>query len=96
MQACQTLILTKKVEPFASIVLNLVTYRPVRKEYDLSKLKIFISKKFSKLFYFLTCILPDNVFHESLKNFWQNSHYENMRVGFLKGVKIYFGKSALK
>ena len=69
MQACQTLILTKKVEPFASIVLNLVTYRPVRKEYDLSKLKIFINKKFSKLFYFLTCILPDNVAYDIVNEF---------------------------
>ena len=56
----------------------------------------FVSKKFRKQFYFLTCILPNYVFHESLKEFWQNSHFENMRAGFLKGVKIYFGKLALK
>ena len=55
----------------------------------------FVSKKFRKQFYFLTCILPDYVFHESLKEFWQNSHFENMRAGFLKGVKIHFGKFAL-
>ena len=56
----------------------------------------FISKKFRKQFYFLTCILPDYVVHESLKEFWQNSHFENMRAGFLKDVKTHFGKLALK
>ena len=43
-----------------------------------------------------TCILPAYVSHESLKEFWKNSHFENMRAGFLKGVKIHFGKLALK
>ena len=56
----------------------------------------FISKKFRKQFYFLTCILPDYVFHETGKEFWQNSYFENMRAGFLKSVKIHFGKLALK
>ena len=26
--------------------------------------------------------LPDYVFHESFKEFWKNSHFENMRAGF--------------
>ena len=56
----------------------------------------FVSKKFREQFYFLTYILPDNVFHESIKEFWQNSHFENMRAGFLKVVKTHFGKLALK
>ena len=56
----------------------------------------FVSKKFRKQFYFLTYILPDFVFHESLKEFWQNSYFENMRAGFLKGVNFHFDKLALK
>ena len=32
--------------------------------------KDFKNKKFRKQFHFLTCILPDYVFHESLKEFW--------------------------
>ena len=56
----------------------------------------FVSKKFREQFYFLTYILPDNVFHESIKEFWQNSHFENMRAGFLKVFKTHFGKLALK
>ena len=55
-----------------------------------------VSKKFREQFYFLTYILPDNVFHESIKEFWQNSHFENMRAGFLKVFKTHFGKLALK
>ena len=55
-----------------------------------TKLHIFknvVSEKFRKQFYFFTCILPDYVSHESLNEFWKNSHFENMRAGFLKGVK---------
>jgi len=54
------------------------------------------SEKFRKQFYFLTCILPDYVPQESLKEFWKNSHFENMLAGFPKGVKIHFGKVAKK
>ena len=56
----------------------------------------FVSKKFRKQFYFLTCILPDYVRHDSLKEFWKNSPFENMRAGFLKSFKIHLGKLALK
>ena len=56
----------------------------------------FISKKFRKQFYFLTCVLSDYVFHESLKEFGQNSYFENMKARFLKVVKTHFGKLALK
>ena len=54
-----------------------------RKKYDIFKLKIFINKKFWKTFYFFTCILPDYVAHDITKEFWKNSHFENMTAGFL-------------
>ena len=54
-----------------------------------------MSEKFIKQFYLFTCILPDYVSHDSSKEFWKNSHFENMRAGFLKGVKTHFGKPAL-
>ena len=28
--------------------------------------------------------LPEYVFHESPKEFWKDSHFENMRAGFLR------------
>ena len=59
------------------------TYRPVRKKYDIFKLKIFINKKFWKTFYFFTCILTNYVAHDITKEFWKNSHFENMTAGFL-------------
>ena len=42
-----------------------------------------ISKKFRKWFHSCTCILPDYVSDESAKEFWKNSHFENLRAGFL-------------
>jgi hypothetical protein len=51
--------------------------------------------KSSKNIFFSTCISPDYVSHESSKEFWKNSHYENMRAGFLRGVKTQFGRIAL-
>ena len=59
-------------------------------------LQKFWNEKFRKQFYLFTCILPDYTGHESLKEFWKNSHFENMRAGFLKGVKTHFGKLVLK
>ena len=35
-------------------------------------------------FIFFTCISPDYVSHESPKEFWKNSHFENMRADFLR------------
>ena len=67
---------------------------PIENNTNLSS--ILFNKKFKNIFYFLNCILPDYVFHESLKEFWQNSHFENMRAEFLKVVKNHFGKLALK
>ena len=47
-------------------------------------LQDFSNEKFRKQFYFFTCILPDYVSHESLKEFWRNSHFENVRADFLR------------
>ena len=55
-------------------------YSLMHKKTDKSIFKIFIYKKFKKQFYFFTCILPDYVFHESSKEFWKMSHFENMRA----------------
>ena len=39
-------------------------------------------KSSNNIFYFFSCILPDYVAHESLKEVWKNIHFENMRAGF--------------
>ena len=71
-------------------------YRPVHKKYDSSKLKNFINEKFKKIFNFFTCILPNNVAHDITKEFWKNSHFENMTAVFFWAVKTDFGKLPLK
>ena len=43
--------------------------------------KIILIKRLGNSF-ILTCILPDYVGHESSKEFWKNSHFENMRADF--------------
>jgi hypothetical protein len=40
--------------------------------------------KSSKTILFSTCILPDYVSYESPKEFWRNSHFENMKADFLR------------
>ena len=45
--------------------------------------QFFINKKLKKIFYFFTCILPNYVPHDITKEFWKNSHFENMTAGFL-------------
>ena len=62
---------------------NLGMYRLMHEKRDKSILIIFINEKFRKLFYFFTCILPNYLTHESQKDFWKNSHFENTRAGFL-------------
>ena len=52
----------------------------MHKKTDKSIFKNCISEKFRKQHNFFTCILPDYVFHESLKEFWKNNHFENMRA----------------
>ena len=81
--------------PFCLIQLK-TEYRPVHKKYDSSKLKNFINEKFKKIFNFFTCILPNNVAHDITKEFWKNSHFENMTAVFFWAVKTDFGKLPLK
>ena len=45
--------------------------------------QLFINEELKKLIYFFTCILPYYVTHEITKEFWKNSHFENMTAGFL-------------
>ena len=52
--------------------------------------------KSSRNNYFFSCILHDSVSHEKPEEFWNNSHLENMRADFLRCIKTYFGKLALK
>ena len=47
-----------------------------------SILLFFLMKSSDDILYFGTCILPDYVAHESLKEFWTNIYFENMRAGF--------------
>ena len=56
----------------------------MHKKTEKSILRLFIYKKFKKQFYFFICILPGHVFNESLKEFWKNSNFENMRANFLR------------
>ena len=41
------------------------------------------SENLKKVFYFFTYILIDYLVHEITKEFWKNSHFENMRADFL-------------
>ena len=59
-------------------------YSVMHKKTDKSISKNCINEKFRKQLYFLTCILPDYVFHESPKEFWKNNHFENMRASFFR------------
>ena len=51
---------------------------------------LFVKSAENNLFFYL--FLPDYVSHERLKEFCKNSHFENMRAGFLNGVKAHLGK----
>ena len=44
--------------------------------------------KVLKTILFFTCILPNYVSHESHKEFWKNSHFENMKADFLGRCSI--------
>ena len=65
----------------------------IRNESDKIRFKNFIIIKEQETILFFICILPDYVSHESSKEFWKNSHFENMNT--LGGVKTHFGKLAL-
>ena len=61
-----------------------VNWRLIGNENDKSFFKNVIIKKFKKQFHFFICILPDHLSHKSSKEFWKNSHFENMRADFLR------------
>ena len=45
--------------------------------------QFFINEKFNKILNFFTCILPNYVPNEIIKEFWKNSHFEKMTADFL-------------
>ena len=47
-----------------------------------NKFIIFINEKFKKIFYSFSCIFSDYMAHDINKEFWKNSHFENMTAGF--------------
>ena len=52
---------------------------------EMNQTKVHLQKFINeKAFYFFTCIFPDYVSQEGLKEFWKNSHFENMRADFLR------------
>ena len=61
----------------------LTNYSLMHKKTDKTKFKNCIGEKFMEQHNSFTCISPDYVFHESPKEFWKNSHFENMRASFL-------------
>ena len=63
-------------------------YSVMHKKTDKSIFRCFIYKMFKKQFHFFTCILPGYVFNESIKEFWKNRNFENMRAGFLRRCQI--------
>ena len=46
--------------------------------------KILLMKSSRNNFILFTCILPDYMVHESIKELWKNNHFENMRADFLR------------
>ena len=65
----------------------------IRNESDKSISKIFIEEVKETILFILTCILPDYVGHESLKEFWKNSSFENMRADFLRMCQNSLGQT---
>ena len=55
----------------------------MHKKSDKSLFTISIGETFRNYSIIFTCILPDYVAREIAKEFWKNSHFENMRAGFL-------------
>ena len=43
----------------------------------------FTIEKSKKIFNYFTCILPDSMANGVIKEFWKNSHFENMTASFL-------------
>ena len=61
--------------------MNLLKLRSEMNQTKVSR-KILLIKSSETILFFI-CILPDYVSHESFKEFWKNSHFENMRADFL-------------
>ena len=45
--------------------------------------KVWTIENNTNSFYFFSCILPDYVAHDIIKEFWKNSHFEKMTAGFV-------------
>ena len=60
----------------------LPNYTPIQFKRDNLFPYFLLIKSSDVIFYFCTCILPHYVAHESLKFFWKNIYFENMRAGF--------------
>ena len=57
-------------------------YTPIRFKRDNIFHYFSLMKSSDNIFYFFTCILPDYLAHESLKEFLKNIYFEDMRAGF--------------
>ena len=79
-----------------SIGAKIINYIPFWNERDNLFQYFSLMKSSENEFNFFACILADYLAHESPKEFWKNSHFENMTAGFLRVVKIHFGRIALK
>ena len=61
------------------------------------KFNFLFYKKFKNWFSFFTCILPNYVAHDIIKEFWKNCHFENMTAVFLLRCQnsLRWGKSLI-
>ena len=78
------------IEKIRKTIANFIvrTYYLLYVDSDLKRIRqkfyqFFINEKFKKILNFFTCILPNYVPHEITKEFWKNSHFENVRADFL-------------
>ena len=62
---------------------NKVYYTPIWFKRDNLFHYFSLLKSSENIFYSFACSLPDYVAHESLKEFWKDVYFENMRTGFL-------------
>ena len=71
-------LLLESFDDFYFFLLDSYSKRMSQKCYQ-----FFINEKLKRLIYFFTCILPNYVPHEIIKEFWKISHFENITDGFL-------------
>ena len=83
------------VSSFPKIV-DFFTYTSFRYKRDNLFQYFSLMKSSENEFNFFACILADYLAHESPKEFWKNSHFENMRAVSFWGVKTHFGKLPLE